>query len=153
LENNNDRSNLMGRRRVLQVIGAGLSAAAGGLVVLGGCNKSGGQAATGGESAGGGAAKGGSCQDRVEVDETAAQLRKTLQYKEKSDTQEKKCSGCAQFEANKYGDCGGCKLFAGGVNPEGVCLSYAPKAAPGAAPAAAPGAAPAAPAPAPAKAG
>ena len=40
----------------------------------------------------------------------------------------KKCSNCAQFEAGKYKECGGCKLFAGAVNPEGYCLSWAVKA-------------------------
>lgn len=151
MEKNNDGANLMKRRRALQVIGVGLSAASG-LFVLQGCNKGGGEAGSGGTGAGGGSAppKSSACMDKVEVDDNARQLRKTLQYKEKTDNPAKKCSGCAQYEAGKYGDCGGCKLFAGGVNPEGVCLSFAPiqaAPAPGAAPAApAPGAAPAAPA-------
>lgn len=54
---------------------------------------------------------------------------RALQYKEESDQADKKCSGCAQFEGKKYGDCGACKLFTGAVNPNGVCLSYAPIAA------------------------
>jgi len=31
--------------------------------------------------------------------------------------------------AGKYKECGGCKLFAGAVNPEGNCLSWAAKKA------------------------
>jgi hypothetical protein len=123
------------RRRALQVIGTSFTAA-GGLLVLSGCNKSGSQGASSGASSGAAAAgAGGSCQDKIEVDETAANLRRTLQYKEKSDTPEKKCSSCAQFEPERYAGtgCGGCKLFAGAVNPEGICLSFAPKGAPPAA--------------------
>lgn len=135
----------MARRRALQMLGAGLGAASGlSIFGLGACNKS----DSSGGSAASGPAKAASCADKGEIDEAAANLRKVLQYKEKTDNPEKKCNSCAQFEAGKYGDCGGCKLFGGGVNPEGVCLSYAPKVA---VPAAAPGApaAPAAPAAAP----
>lgn len=153
MENNENGSNI-GRRRALQVIGVGITAVAG-TSLLEGCSKPSAPAAGGGGGGGAAApAATGACMDRVEVDEAAKNMRKILQYKEKSDNAEKKCSLCAQFEAGKYGDCGGCKLFAGGVNPEGNCLSFAPKSAvPGAAPAA-PGApaAPAAPG-APAKAG
>lgn len=140
MERNKDKANSIGRRRALQVIGVGLGAA-GGLFVAG-CNKSDSGTTSGGTGGSAPApAAGGSCQDKIQVDDAAATLRKTLQYKEKTDNPEKKCSICAQFEAGKYGNCGGCKLFAGAVNPEGACLSFAPKVAPGAAPAA-PGAAP-----------
>lgn len=144
MEKNNDRANLMVRRHALQVLGAGL-AAAGGLLVGQGCNRSGGGSAAGGGSGaagpGGGSA---SCRDKVPSDEAAETLRKSLQYKEKSDAPGKKCSICAQYEAERFTalGCGGCKLFGGAVNPEGLCLSFAPLNAPPAA-----GAAPAAPAP------
>ena len=147
LEKNKDRANLMVRRQALQVIGAGV-AAAGGLLVLQGCNRSGSQSSGPGGAGSGSGASSGSCKDKVEVDETAQQLRKTLQYKEKSDTPGKKCNICAQFEAARFTalGCGGCKLFGGAVNPEGVCLSFAPLQAPPAAGAPPPPAAPAAPA-------
>ena len=138
MDKNNDGAKLMVRRRALQVLGVGLTTASG-LLVLQGCNKGGG----GGGGGGGGAT--GSCQDKGEPDENALTLRKTLQYKEKSEIPDKKCNICAQYEPGKYGDCGGCKLFAGGVNPEGSCLSFAPKQAAGAAPAPGAPAAPAAP--------
>lgn len=135
------------------MLGAGLGAASGlSIFGLGACNKS----DSSGGSAASGPAKAASCADKGEIDEAAANLRKVLQYKEKTDNPEKKCNSCAQYEAGKYGDCGGCKLFGGGVHPDGHCLSFAPKtaapapgaapgapAAPGAAPAPAPGAAPA----------
>jgi hypothetical protein len=133
---NNDQS--MGRRRALQVLGT-----ASGLLMFAGCNKGGGGAGGSAGPAGAAAGKALSCQDKGEIDEAAANLRKVLQYKEKSDSAAKRCIDCVQYEAGKYGDCGGCKLFAGGVHPEGVCLSFAPKQAPAAAPPAAPEAAPA----------
>lgn len=68
------------------------------------------------------------CKEKAAIDETSKGLRRALQYKEKSAEAGKNCKGCAQFEAGKYGDCGACKLFTGAVNPEGHCLSFAPKA-------------------------
>lgn len=147
---NNGKSNVLGRRHALVVIGAGLGAAGGLAAGLAGCNKGGGS--SGGQGTQGPApapvAQGPSCPDQGDIDEAAANIRKMLKYKDKFDTPEKKCSLCAQYIPGKYGSCGGCKMFAGGVQPEGVCLSFAPiqaAPAPGAAPAAAP-AAPAAPA-------
>ncbi len=125
MDKKNEQSKQIGRRQALRVIGVGV-ASFGGLMLLG-CNK---KTEGSGESAakgGGGGNAGGSCETRVPIDEQAQTLRKTLQYKEKTDNPEKKCSLCAQYEANKYGDCGGCKLFGGGVSADGACLSFAPK--------------------------
>jgi hypothetical protein len=129
--NSNDASNTLGRRQALQLFGLGLGA----LTLLGGTRA----------AAEGAALR---CKDKVALDEAAVQLRRNLQYKEKAPDPTKKCIDCAQFEAAKYGECGGCKVLPGGINPEGSCLSFAPKAT-------APGAKPAAPAakPAPAKKG
>lgn len=132
MDKNNDGSNMMRRRRALQVIGVGLGTA-GGLLGLSGCNKSGGQGPGQGDPGAKAPGPAGSCQDKIAVDDNARNLRKILQYKEKGDTPEKKCSACAQYEAGKYAECGGCKLFAGAVSPEGVCLSFAPLQAPPAA--------------------
>jgi hypothetical protein len=122
--NSNDGSNTLGRRQALQLFGMGLGA----LTLLGG-TRAAAQAATL------------RCKDKVALDEAAVQLRRNLQYKEKAPDPLKKCIDCAQYEVGKYGDCGGCKVLPGGINPEGSCLSFAPKAT-------APGAKPAAPAPA-----
>jgi len=71
-----------------------------------------------------------SCKTAAPIDEASQSLRRALQYHEAGTTPEKRCRLCAQFEAGKYGPCGGCKLFTGAVNPEGVCLSFAPRAKP-----------------------
>lgn len=60
------------------------------------------------------------------LDAKSKQMRKTLQYKEKAADASKACEKCAQYEKGKFGDCGGCKLFAGPVQPAGGCLSFAP---------------------------
>jgi len=114
----------LGRRRTLQVLGiGGLSAA--GLLSLGcGDNKksAGDDTKTGGDKKAGADATG--CD--APVDAQSKKMRKTLQYKEKASDPEKICSKCAQYEKDKFGDCGGCKLFGGPVKPEGGCLSFAP---------------------------
>jgi hypothetical protein len=141
-----ENNSKLGRRRALQIFGAGLTA--GGLFVISGCKKE--------EEAAPAAKKvaaGPSCQTKEPLDETSRTMRRTLQYMEKSNRPGKLCSGCSQYETTRFGpDCGGCKLFTGAVNPNGSCLSFAPI---GEAPPAAPGApaAPAAPAAAPAKGG
>jgi len=131
---NDDLPQVVGRRQALQLFGFGLTAASG-LALFGGTRAVAETAEL-------------RCKEKVALDEAAVGLRRALQYKEKAPTAEKHCSICAQFEAGKYGECGGCKVLPGAVNPDGVCLSFAPKAAPAPAPA------PAAPAkPTPAKKG
>lgn len=61
------------------------------------------------------------------VDAQSKQMRKSLQYVEKSPKPDSKCNNCTQYEADKFGECGGCKLFSGPVQPEGYCLSWAAK--------------------------
>jgi hypothetical protein len=68
------------------------------------------------------------------IDDTSRAMRRTTQYKDKAVVPEKHCSACAQYIAGKYGDCGGCKLFTGPVQPNGGCLSFAPIGAEGGAP-------------------
>jgi hypothetical protein len=62
------------------------------------------------------------------IDATSKNARLVMQYKNPAAIPEKHCSACSQFTAGKYGDCGGCKLFTGPVNPNGGCLSFAPLA-------------------------
>jgi hypothetical protein len=69
------------------------------------------------------------CKDKAPIDDTSTAMRKALQYKDKSDVPGRSCQACAQFEGKKFGDCGGCKLFTGAVNPGGNCLSFTPIAA------------------------
>jgi hypothetical protein len=111
MANSNDGTNTLGRRQALQLFGAGLGA----LTLLGSTRA----------AAEGAALR---CKDKVALDEAGIQLRRNLQYKEKFADPTKKCSLCAQFDAGKYAECGGCKVLPGAVNPEGTCLSFAPKA-------------------------
>ena len=128
------------RRRALQLIG-GL--ALGGLAFVAACKKNSDEdaapASTSKPAAGGGTgASGGgqSCQNAAPIDDASKQMRRTLAYVEKSNRAGANCAGCSQFIAGQYGACGGCKLFTGAVNPQGVCLSYAPLNAPAPSPAA-----------------
>jgi hypothetical protein len=111
-------SKVVGRRITLHLLSAGL--AAGGLLVLAGCK--------GNTSQGGAGGTGANCTSLI--DEPARTLRKTLQYNDKAVAPEKNCAACLQYDEQKYvaQSCGGgCKLFAGPVNPAGGCLSFAPK--------------------------
>jgi hypothetical protein len=119
------------RREALKILGVGI-ATAGSLLAVQGCESKpepkkktlGAEPATPTSTA---------CGDTTPLDEAAKSMRQTLQYREQSADAAKNCSGCALYVAPAAGGkCGGCKLFAGGVNPAGYCLSYAP-AAPGAA--------------------
>jgi hypothetical protein len=101
----------LGRRKALALFGAGFSALTGVFVL---------DAATNAAHAAD------ACRTKVPLDSTARDLQRTLQYKEKTTRAGKPCRTCSQFEPAKYGDCGGCKLFAGAITPDGSCLSYAP---------------------------
>jgi hypothetical protein len=133
VENNNGGSKLIGRRRTLQLLSVGLTAT--GLFGLEACGKDGGGgAAPAGEkkdpAAGGDKpAATGALDCNSTIDDTSKNLRKTLQYKKEAAVPAKKCIACAQFLAGAFGDCGGCKLFSGPVQPNGGCLSFAPKGA------------------------
>lgn len=120
MDTNDNDAPSVGRRRTLQLLAASLTAT--GLGLLTGCK----DGSSGG--AGGAApppASPASCSDQI--DDASRQLRKSLQYKVKSDNPDKVCSKCAQFTPEKFGDCGGaCKLITGPVKPAGGCLSFAP---------------------------
>ncbi len=110
----------VGRRRTLQLIGMG-SLTAVGLVGCGGGEESG-----GGGGGGGAAADGTGCNTPVPAE--AQSLRTTLNYVEQSAVAGSNCSNCAQYKEAQYGECGGCNLFAGPVQPNGHCVSWAAKA-------------------------
>ncbi len=112
----------LGRRQVMQVLGLGVTA--GGLLLVKASEALAAPPPKGAPKAPAAAPL--TCTDKAPIDETSKTLRAALQYKEKYDVPEKKCSGCAQYEAKKFGECGACKLFTGAVAPDGVCLSFAP---------------------------
>jgi hypothetical protein len=126
VEQNGGGSSLVGRRRTLQLFGIGLGVTS--VLALEACSKGGGgNNAVPVDNGGGGSAN--SCS--AALDDTSKNMRKTLQYADKAAVPEKHCSACAQYTAGVYGDCGSCKLFTGPVNPNGGCLSFAPKGAEG----------------------
>ncbi len=112
MNGHDDETTRFDRRRVLQLLGAGFGAASGVLVLAGTEVRA--EAAL-------------NCKSKVAIDPAALQIRRVLQYAEKTTQPGKKCSNCLQYEAGKYKECGGCKLFAGGVHPDGYCLSWAAK--------------------------
>ena len=127
-------SHLLGRRQTFHLIGVGL--AAGGLFGLAACSKEK-EAPPSGSSGGGStpsptpttapaetAAAGGTCD--TPIDAASKQTRMLVQYKNPAAVAEKHCSVCSQYITAKFGSCGGCKLFAGPVQPNGGCASFAP---------------------------
>ncbi len=102
----------IGRRRALKIMGVG-GFSVGLLTVAGAC---------GGEEA---SQSGPGCNDPI--DQASQQLRTSLQYKDVSDQPGKRCDNCSQYTAGTHGDCGGCNLFTGPVQPGGYCISWAPK--------------------------
>src|SRR5215831_18483553 len=85
-----DKAMRFDRRRALQLLGAGLGAASGVLALTAPAAH---------------AAAALDCKKKVPIDPAALQLRRTLQYMEKSNAPGKKCSTCAQFEPRKYKEC------------------------------------------------
>jgi len=107
----------LSRRYTLRIIGAGGVSA--GLLPIVGC---------GGEDSGGGGG-GDEPEDatgcNAPIDEQSQQMRRTLQYVDESQVEGRECSNCAQYVADQYGDCGGCNVMSGPVQPGGHCLSWA----------------------------
>lgn len=118
----------IGRRGTLKLFSVGAATSLLGFAVLA-CKKDTPQGGSSGDTKAGGNQ---GCD--TEIDDTSRNLRKTLQYKKEASDPAKQCKACAQFEAAKFGDCGGCKLFTGPVRPNGGCLSFAPKEGGAAAP-------------------
>ncbi len=106
------------RRHLLVLGGAGLATLA---LVACGQDKKDTPAKTSKSSAPGGTG----C--KAPVDANSKQMRSTLKYVDKTADEKKRCDNCAQYEAGKHGDCGGCKLFTGPVQPGGYCMSWAAK--------------------------
>ncbi|MFZ5438855.1 MAG: hypothetical protein ACOZQL_02540 [Myxococcota bacterium] len=88
----------MTRRGALRVLGVGVGVA--GLLSSSGCRD---------------------CSEATVLDPGSRSIRAALKYVESSNLPGKACKTCQQYIAGAYGTCGGCRLFAGGVNPGGVC--------------------------------
>jgi hypothetical protein len=130
VKNTKAESEVVGRRRTLQLLGLGL--AAGGLFVLDACSKpSGGGGGAGGSASGTPGTTGATPGDcTASIDDNSKNQRRLLQYRSPAADPAKHCSACAQYVDGQYGDCGGgCKLIPGPVKPTAGCLSFAPKGA------------------------
>jgi hypothetical protein len=69
------------------------------------------------------------CYDPAALPGRERSMRRSLGFKEVSDSPEKRCGSCAFFTA-KQGDCGTCELLAGGqTTAKGICNSWALKEA------------------------
>ena len=69
------------------------------------------------------------CNDTSSLAPADAQMRTTLGYVDVSVQQGKACSGCQLYKAAPAeGQCGGCAVLKGTVNPNGYCNSWTPKA-------------------------
>ena len=68
------------------------------------------------------------CDDVSGLSEEDAQLRATLEYRDRSPYgKEKSCSKCAFFRGAGADECGACTLLQGPVHPLGYCNSWAAK--------------------------
>jgi len=70
-----------------------------------------------------------SCTDLTGVDPAAVQTRTAMGYQDNGPDATRHCTGCQFFTAGAAGQCGSCSLFAGPINPNGSCNSFAPKQA------------------------
>lgn len=69
-----------------------------------------------------------SCQEAPGLSEQDAQLRETLEYRDRSPHGEaKRCANCAFFIDAGEDQCGQCTLVKGPIHPLGYCSSWAVK--------------------------
>lgn len=70
-----------------------------------------------------------SCTDVSGLSPADVELRKTLEYVDRSPLAEKTCEKCQQWVAPASEDqCGGCKVMKGPVHPLGYCKVFVAKA-------------------------
>lgn len=68
-----------------------------------------------------------SCSDVSGISKEEQEKRKKLGYVSVSPIAENKCSVCKLYlPPAKAGECGGCSLFKGPVEPDGYCTYFAP---------------------------
>ena len=105
-------------RRAL-ALGAG---GAGGGVLLSACGRGGdgGDGESGGESGGGGV----TC-DTSGLTQEEKKQRQRFQYVAQTEKPNERCNNCQFWRPDQVeGECGGCQLFPGPVNPKGWCNSW-----------------------------
>ena len=69
------------------------------------------------------------CNDTSSLAPADAQMRTTLGYVDATTQAGKECSGCQLYKAAPAeGQCGGCNVLKGSINPKGYCNSWTAKA-------------------------
>ena len=67
------------------------------------------------------------CGESEPLTESSKAMRVALKYTEHSELPGNTCGTCVQFVDGGFLACGGCHFFAGGVNPDGHCISFSAK--------------------------
>lgn len=68
------------------------------------------------------------CKDVSNLGEAELELRKALEYQDRTPHgDQKRCSNCAFYKAGGKDDCGQCTLVGGPIHPQGYCNSWAAK--------------------------
>jgi hypothetical protein len=70
------------------------------------------------------------CSDTRGLTPEQLQTRTALAYVDAGPDPTRHCVACAQWvpNANDPEQCGGCKVFAGPIHPNGTCKSFSPRA-------------------------
>jgi hypothetical protein len=69
-----------------------------------------------------------SCNDTNSLSPADIELRKTLEYVDRSPLEANHCEKCRQYEEPAAVDqCGKCKVMKGPVHPHGTCKVFAPR--------------------------
>jgi hypothetical protein len=66
------------------------------------------------------------CGDTSGLSESDLNMRRNLQYVHETPIPEQRCDNCQLWIEPENGECGGCALFRGPVNPNGWCNSWVP---------------------------
>lgn len=64
------------------------------------------------------------CTNTSGLSAADAATRTNLRYVDQSTDASKKCSRCQLFQAAAPGQCGGCTLVKGPINPDGTCTAF-----------------------------
>ncbi|MFT5993521.1 MAG: hypothetical protein ACJA1R_003081 [Flavobacteriales bacterium] len=104
------RRSFLERAAVLSAAGAGAG------LILAGCN-----------SGGGGGAL--SCTDTAGLAEADAATRTAMAYVDASANAAQNCLNCQLYVPAAEGECGGCTVVKGNINPAGWCTVWAAKVA------------------------
>jgi hypothetical protein len=68
------------------------------------------------------------CADTSNLSEADLNMRRNLQYVHETPEPDEYCSNCQLWIEPENGECGGCTLFRGPVNPNGWCISWVEQA-------------------------